>query len=371
MPVVSLRCPHCGGDLELENSKEFGFCQFCGTKIMIQKQIEKMKLDESGKKESLLALLKSYIHDGGKSAAYADKILEIDANCPLAWYVKLTHEHETGDRLWKVAFKLCGGPAEFHAALLREIADMDMDQSSLDMAYLGFIMHDNPGASGTAGVWADKQMKTAEQAYAERVRYHTALIEEHYRSEDEKHGHAWAIKIKERDEPFFRGMPHARGEESILPILLFLEALGGAASKGDSQSASAMGGRMAELRHMVRDRRITLILPDKPMMGTDRFEISVGGVPKTGVSGERLTYVHRCTGNGSYAVNKQKGTAGSTRNLVLECCERAEVFMKSTKGDGRGVIRIYASSPDEIVLKIAIDKDKHVSPDSKLFLTLP
>lgn len=364
MPVVSLRCPHCGGDLELENSKEFGFCQFCGTKIMIQKQIEKMKLDESGKKESLLALLKSYIHDKAKATGYADKILEIDANCPLAWYVKLANDPDAGDRLWKVAMKLCGGPAVFHSVLLKELEDMEMDQSELDASYLGYMVNENPGASGAAVALTDKNVKAADQNYAERVRYHTALIEEYYKSEDEKHGHAWVIKIKERDEPFVKGMPHARGEESIFPIMLYLEAVGGA-------SASSANSKVDEMRHKVRDRKITLIMPEKPMIGSDRFEINLDGTVKTASSGEKITFVRPCKGNGNYAVEKQKGTAGKTRGLILDCCEHADIFMKSTKGDGRGSIKIYASSPDEIVLKVAIDKDKHVMPDSKLFLTLP
>ena len=36
MAIVALKCPHCGGNLEMEDSREFGFCQYCGTKIIIQ-----------------------------------------------------------------------------------------------------------------------------------------------------------------------------------------------------------------------------------------------------------------------------------------------------------------------------------------------
>ncbi len=39
MAIVALKCPHCGGDLQLDDSRQFGFCQYCGTKIMIQEQI--------------------------------------------------------------------------------------------------------------------------------------------------------------------------------------------------------------------------------------------------------------------------------------------------------------------------------------------
>ncbi len=39
MPVIALKCPNCRGDLELDSTREFGFCQYCGTKIMIQEEM--------------------------------------------------------------------------------------------------------------------------------------------------------------------------------------------------------------------------------------------------------------------------------------------------------------------------------------------
>lgn len=37
MAMVELKCPQCGGILEFEDNREFGFCQYCGMKIMIEK----------------------------------------------------------------------------------------------------------------------------------------------------------------------------------------------------------------------------------------------------------------------------------------------------------------------------------------------
>ncbi len=37
MPVVHLRCPKCAGELDFEDSREFGYCQYCGAKVMIEK----------------------------------------------------------------------------------------------------------------------------------------------------------------------------------------------------------------------------------------------------------------------------------------------------------------------------------------------
>lgn len=38
MNMVHLRCPDCGADLEVDNSREFCFCQYCGTKIILEDQ---------------------------------------------------------------------------------------------------------------------------------------------------------------------------------------------------------------------------------------------------------------------------------------------------------------------------------------------
>ncbi|WP_400203156.1 hypothetical protein [Candidatus Methanomassiliicoccus intestinalis] len=38
MDPISLRCNNCGGSLEFEKSMDFGFCKYCGNKVMIPKQ---------------------------------------------------------------------------------------------------------------------------------------------------------------------------------------------------------------------------------------------------------------------------------------------------------------------------------------------
>lgn len=36
MNLVHLRCPDCGAELEVDNIREFCFCQYCGTKIILE-----------------------------------------------------------------------------------------------------------------------------------------------------------------------------------------------------------------------------------------------------------------------------------------------------------------------------------------------
>ena len=39
MSFVSLKCPACGADIQLDDSKEFGFCSYCGNKVIQDKVI--------------------------------------------------------------------------------------------------------------------------------------------------------------------------------------------------------------------------------------------------------------------------------------------------------------------------------------------
>ena len=51
MGIVALKCPGCGSNIELDDSREFGFCNFCGTKVMQDKVVVEhhgsVKMDNS------------------------------------------------------------------------------------------------------------------------------------------------------------------------------------------------------------------------------------------------------------------------------------------------------------------------------------
>lgn len=83
MAVIALKCPNCGGGLELEDSRKFGFCTYCGTKIMIQEtQKQKMVMDHSEEATNLYDDLKHYYENGNgqKVLELALQIEKIDRN---------------------------------------------------------------------------------------------------------------------------------------------------------------------------------------------------------------------------------------------------------------------------------------------------
>lgn len=58
MPFIAVRCPACGADIELDDSCEFGFCTYCGSKVMQDKVVVEhkgnVKIDNSEYVEKFL-----------------------------------------------------------------------------------------------------------------------------------------------------------------------------------------------------------------------------------------------------------------------------------------------------------------------------
>ena len=49
MKLYTTKCPHCGGNLDVEDGMEAFFCKFCGTKIIVDKtelEIRRMEHEE-------------------------------------------------------------------------------------------------------------------------------------------------------------------------------------------------------------------------------------------------------------------------------------------------------------------------------------
>ena len=66
MALISLQCPNCAGDIELEDSRDFGFCLYCGTKIMVTKDVNNINIEMSVKDQraSLKPLALAYCQKG-------------------------------------------------------------------------------------------------------------------------------------------------------------------------------------------------------------------------------------------------------------------------------------------------------------------
>lgn len=63
MAIKTLICESCGAKINLDDNKEFGFCEYCGTKIMLREVIEVKHtgLDPAEKKAEHIAKLSEYM----------------------------------------------------------------------------------------------------------------------------------------------------------------------------------------------------------------------------------------------------------------------------------------------------------------------
>ena len=80
-----LVCPQCGGEVELDNEQEYGFCKYCGTKVQNTnfKIIKgKIKVDGIPTVDNYMILAdRDYEQENyTKALDYYNKVLEIDAN---------------------------------------------------------------------------------------------------------------------------------------------------------------------------------------------------------------------------------------------------------------------------------------------------
>lgn len=97
MGIIAVRCPQCGADVQLDESREFGFCTYCGTKIMQEKIFVEhngsVKIDSSEELKNLYIAARNSIEAGDKDTAleYYRKIAMIDPNSwePLFYSVTL------------------------------------------------------------------------------------------------------------------------------------------------------------------------------------------------------------------------------------------------------------------------------------------
>lgn len=91
MRFIKVSCPSCGGDVELSGDREYGFCTFCGSKIVRDKILVEHKgnisLDGMASEKSLLerAFLFMESKDFINAQNYFERVLDINPHCSKAY----------------------------------------------------------------------------------------------------------------------------------------------------------------------------------------------------------------------------------------------------------------------------------------------
>lgn len=89
MALIALKCPNCNGDIQLDNKNEFGFCMYCGCKVMIE-NTSKVTLDRTDEFNNLLQISKEELiqHHWEKAMGLVDRAIMIDPKCSDLWLMK-------------------------------------------------------------------------------------------------------------------------------------------------------------------------------------------------------------------------------------------------------------------------------------------
>ena len=91
MALISLKCPNCAGDIELDDSREFGFCMYCGSKVMITKDVNNINIEMSVKDQraSLKPLAMAFCQKGefSKAEEITKKLIAVNAADADIWRI--------------------------------------------------------------------------------------------------------------------------------------------------------------------------------------------------------------------------------------------------------------------------------------------
>lgn len=51
MALIELKCSSCGGSIKMDESKENGFCMYCGNKFLVRDELTRIAIEHSGSVE--------------------------------------------------------------------------------------------------------------------------------------------------------------------------------------------------------------------------------------------------------------------------------------------------------------------------------
>lgn len=68
MSLISLRCPNCNGDIRVDDNLDYGFCMYCGSKILIKTTIN-VEMDGIDSKKNLVRRAEAFMMRGNYSEA--------------------------------------------------------------------------------------------------------------------------------------------------------------------------------------------------------------------------------------------------------------------------------------------------------------
>ena len=92
MTLVACTCPHCGGEVKMEDTLTTGYCTYCGRQIINDKAVVgdiNVRMDRTPEMVNILRLAKYSMYDGDLLGAKTllTKAMQMDANNADVWYM--------------------------------------------------------------------------------------------------------------------------------------------------------------------------------------------------------------------------------------------------------------------------------------------
>lgn len=160
MAFIAAKCPECGGAIQLDDSKESGFCMYCGTKVFLKESIaQRVRVEGIQTLEGKLENAETYAKLGETEQA-------------IRLLTQLTEEYTSDYRAWWLL------------AIIKS------------NAYHFFIRNSNPGTIDKIGV--SKEYRYAFQLASDADRKHLVAAYERYRKQVEKNMSEFIIEEQKK-----------------------------------------------------------------------------------------------------------------------------------------------------------------------------
>lgn len=105
MGFIALKCPSCGAEIELDESRDFAFCTYCGTKMVRDKQIIEhrgsIKVEGIATANALLERAYNFIADKDfhRAVVYLNRVLDQEPKCAKAYWGLLLCQFATNETI--------------------------------------------------------------------------------------------------------------------------------------------------------------------------------------------------------------------------------------------------------------------------------
>lgn len=143
MGFVTAKCPNCGADIELSEDREFGFCTYCGTKVVQDKIVVehrgKVSISGIANENAILDRAFLFIEDEKYDEAniYLEKALDINPRCSKAYLGKLLCDYRVSsvNQLKQSALPITGN--EYYRKAVRfasasELSELDQIKAQIE-----------------------------------------------------------------------------------------------------------------------------------------------------------------------------------------------------------------------------------------------